>query len=169
MNRKTRLFVSSMVFALFLGYAFNANTYNDFNSQAPSKNHILKADPKTENKTYLGTFKVTGYDLSYQSCEKTPEHPAYGITSSGKSLKNHSRESAMAVAVDPKYISLGSKLLLIFHGDKKDYTGIYTAVDTGSAIKGNRIDLFFGDEGRNVSREAVSFGVSAAEVYILNH
>lgn len=167
MNRKTRLFISFLVFAAFLGFAFEANTSKNFNSQKQAI-HYLKADPYKENKIYLGTFDVTGYDLSYQSCEKLPHHPAYGITSSGSSLKNHSRESAMAVAVDTRYIALGSKLLLIFSGDKKEYTGIYTAVDTGSAIKGNRIDLFFGDTGNSVSHEAIHFGVAPADVYLLN-
>lgn len=168
MNRKTRLVSSLIAFTITLSITFGANTYNDYNSQGLSKSYVLKSDPKKENKTHLGTFKVTGYDLSYQSCGKMPSHPAYGITASGKSLKNHSRESAMAVAVDPRYITIGSKLLLVFHGDKKTYTGIYTAVDTGSAIKGNKLDLFFGDTGNYVSQEVVSFGVSAAEVYLLN-
>lgn len=113
-------------------------------------------------------FEITAYDLSYQSCQKTPEHPAYGITASGVSLKDHTRESAMAIAVDPSQIPLGSKVLIVFEDSSRaKYNGIYTAVDTGGAINGNRIDIFFGDEKENVSNEALNFGRSMAKVKVL--
>ena len=113
-------------------------------------------------------FEITAYDLSYQSCQKTPEHPAYGITASGVSLKDHTRESAMAIAVDPNQIPLGSKVLIVFEDSSRaKYSGVYTAVDTGGAINGNRIDIFFGDEKENVSDEALNFGRSMAKVKVL--
>lgn len=113
-------------------------------------------------------FEITAYDLSYQSCQKTPEHPAYGITASGVSLKDHTRESAMAIAVDPSQIPLGSKVLIVFEDSSRaKYSGVYTAVDTGGAINGNRIDIFFGDEKENVSDEALNFGRSMAKVKVL--
>ena len=113
-------------------------------------------------------FEITAYDLSYQSCQKTPEHPAYGITASGISLKDHTRESAMAIAVDPNQIPLGSKVLIVFEDSSRaKYSGVYTAVDTGGAINGNRIDIFFGDEKENVSDEALNFGRSMAKVKVL--
>lgn len=113
-------------------------------------------------------FEITAYDLSYQSCQKTPEHPAYGITASGVSLKDHTRESAMAIAVDPSQIPLGSKVLIVFEDSSRaKYSGVYTAVDTGGAINGNRIDIFFGDEKENVSNEALNFGRSMAKVKVL--
>ena len=113
-------------------------------------------------------FEITAYDLSYQSCQKTPEHPAYGITASGVSLKDHTRESAMAIAVDPNQIPLGSKVLIVFEDSTRaKYSGVYTAVDTGGSINGNRIDIFFGDEKENVSDEALNFGRSMAKVKVL--
>ena len=113
-------------------------------------------------------FEITAYDLSYQSCQKTPEHPAYGITASGVSLKDHTRESAMAIAVDPSQIPLGYKVLIVFEDSSRaKYSGVYTAVDTGGAINGNRIDIFFGDEKENVSDEALNFGRSMAKVKVL--
>ena len=114
-------------------------------------------------------FEITAYDLSYQSCQKTPEHPAYGITASGVSLKDHTRESAMAIAVDPNQIPLGSKVLIIFEDENRaKYNGVYTAVDTGGAINGNRIDIFFGDEKEDVSNEAIEFGRASAKVLVLS-
>lgn len=54
----------------------------------------------------------------------------------------------MIIAVDPKVIPLGSKVYLSFQDDDyKRYNGVYTARDTGGAIKGNKIDLYMGDFG----------------------
>lgn len=113
---------------------------------------------------------VTGYDLSVQSCGKTEGHPAYGVTASGVSLAGHDLYSARAIAVDPAVIPLGSRVRIIFDNpEASQYNGIYTAVDTGGAIKGTRIDLFFGDEGSGgVSQEALNFGIQDATVYILD-
>jgi 3D (Asp-Asp-Asp) domain-containing protein len=115
-------------------------------------------------------FECTAYDLSYQSCQKDPDHPLFGITASGKSLKNHTRESAMAIAVDPKVIPMGSKVLIVFRDKTREkYSGIYKAVDTGGAIQGKRIDVFFGDFGANISSEAMRFGRVNADVYVLKN
>lgn len=131
-------------------------------------------EPKYEiysiEKTHPITFECTAYDLSYQSCQKNPDHPLFGITASGVSLRNHSRKSAMAIAVDPKVIPLGSKVLIVFKDKMREqYSGIYRAVDTGGAIKGNRIDVFFGDFGEKVSSEAMRFGRVNADVYVLKN
>lgn len=162
-----KLISTSIIFTALLAICFTANTHKDYDSQEVI--HYIKADESApSSKSYMGTYKVTAYDLSYQSCEKMPDHPAYGITASGHSLKDHSRESAMAIAVDPRQIPLGSKVLLVFNGVRSKYTGVYTAVDTGGAITNNRIDVFFGDFKNNVSKEALQFGVTHAEVYVLN-
>lgn len=112
---------------------------------------------------------VTGYDLSVQSCGKTESHPAYGLTASGVRLAGHDLYSARAIAVDPNVIPLGSKVRIKFDNEKMSkYNGVYTAVDTGGAIKGNRIDLFFEDCGSDsVSDEATRFGVQTALVQII--
>ena len=48
------------------------------------------------------------------------------------------------------------------------YNGIYTARDTGGAIKNYKIDLFMGDfQNNQPSQEALNFGVTKAEVTIL--
>ena len=59
------------------------------------------------------------------------------------------------VAVDPKYIPLGAILWVRGYGKA-------IAADTGSAIKGNTIDLFF-----NSRRDARSWGRQITEVCIL--
>ncbi|MCL4441337.1 MAG: 3D domain-containing protein [Firmicutes bacterium] len=60
-----------------------------------------------------------------------------------------------AVAVDPGVIPLGTKLFIEGYGYAK-------ALDIGSAIRGNRIDLFFDTEG-----QALRWGRRSVKVYIL--
>ncbi len=69
------------------------------------------------------------------------------------------------IAVDPKLIPLGTKLYVTGY----DYNGlpkggmVATATDTGSAIKGNRIDIFV----PGTSSQAMSFGIQNVKVFIL--
>ena len=60
-----------------------------------------------------------------------------------------------AVAVDPSVIRLGTRLYVEGYGYAK-------ALDIGSAIKGNRIDLFFDTE-----KEAIKWGRRTVKVYVL--
>lgn len=117
----------------------------------------------------LGEFTVTCYDLSVQACGKPIGSKGYGITASGISLKGHTWETARAIAVDPKVIPLGSKVELIFTNEKySQYNGIYHAVDTGGAIKGNKIDFFLGDFNQNKTHQSVwDFGRTRAVVKVL--
>ena len=47
--------------------------------------------------------------------------------------------------------------------------GVYVAEDTGSLIKGNKIDIFFGEDNRRDGRQqkALEFGIQLVEVYLL--
>jgi 3D (Asp-Asp-Asp) domain-containing protein len=91
------------------------------------------------------------------------------VTRSGFNLSNLSRKDAMTIAVDPKRIPIGSKVLLIFEDPRyKQYNGVYTARDVGGAIKGNKIDLFLGDHRSNKTAQVVwDFGRTKAKVIIL--
>jgi resuscitation-promoting factor RpfB len=73
-----------------------------------------------------------------------------GITASGR-VAGHG-----VVAVDPRIIPLGSRLFIPGYGSA-------VAGDTGSAIRGNRIDLGF-----NSLRDALLFGRRAITVYVLH-
>lgn len=68
-----------------------------------------------------------------------------------------------AVAVDPRVIPLGSRLYITSPDGKSWIYGTAIAEDTGSAIKGNRIDLYF-----NTQSECRNFGVRGAKIYVLN-
>jgi len=102
------------------------------------------------------TCNATAYDLSFQSCGKTPDHPAYGITASG------TRAHYGTVAVDPRVIPLGTRMY-IESADGSFVYGYCVAEDTGGAIKGNKVDLFFDTTG-----ECMQFGRRSVNVYILD-
>lgn len=77
-----------------------------------------------------------------------------GITASGKAIQ------LGMIAVDPRVIPLGTKVYLT--GSWGDM-GVHAAEDTGGSIKGNRIDVYLGDD-YNLLRQ---FGRRSMRVYIL--
>jgi 3D (Asp-Asp-Asp) domain-containing protein len=98
------------------------------------------------------TSTLTAYTAGKESTGKTPSHPQYGITYSGVVA-----EEGRTVAVDPKVIPLGSTVYI-------EGIGIRKAEDTGSAIKGSKIDVFMNDVG-----EARTFGVKRnVKVFVLS-
>jgi len=102
------------------------------------------------------TCNATAYDLSFQSCGKWPGDPGYGITASGTHAKYGT------VAVDPRVIPLGTRMY-IESADGSFVYGYCVAEDTGGAIKGNKVDLFF-----NSYSECMQFGRRNVNVYILD-
>lgn len=98
---------------------------------------------------------ATAYDLSFESTGKNPGDPYYGITASG------AKAQPGTVAVDPSVIPLGTKLYIASIDGSPDY-GFATALDTGGAIKGNRIDLFMENKA-----DCYKFGIRQVKVYIL--
>ncbi|WP_310832345.1 3D domain-containing protein [Paenibacillus pedocola] len=78
---------------------------------------------------------ATGYTAGYESTGKTAKHPQYGITYSGVKVRRD-KNAVSTIAADPKVLPLGSILYIPGYG--------YAVVaDTGSAIKGRKIDLYF--------------------------
>ncbi len=112
-------------------------------------------NPKNLKYKRLLKCTATAYDLSYQSCGKRPGDKGYGITATG------TRACYGTVAVDPSVIPLGSKLY-IETTDGSFIYGYSTALDTGGAIKGNKVDLFF-----DTMAQCMSFGRRSVNVYIL--
>lgn len=92
---------------------------------------------------YLGEFTITHYCACKVCCGKWAD----GITASGKTAVE-----GVTIAVDTKVIPLGSEVII------DGWT--YIAQDTGSAIKGNRIDIFIDDHDR-----ALKMGKYQANVY----
>jgi 3D (Asp-Asp-Asp) domain-containing protein len=84
---------------------------------------------------FLGSEEVvaTGYYAGKESTGKSPGHPQYGITSSGVRVK---MGVLSTIAADPNVFPMGTILYIPGYG-----YGI--VADTGSAIKGKKIDLYF--------------------------
>jgi 3D (Asp-Asp-Asp) domain-containing protein len=87
--------------------------------------------------SHLAAVEVvaTGYYAGKESTGKNPGHPEYGVTFSGMKVQRD-KNSFSTIAADPIVFPIGSVLYIPGYG-----YGI--VADTGSAIKGNRIDLYF--------------------------
>lgn len=90
----------------------------------------------------------------------TMQGTAYDPTAGSKTAMG-TRARVGAVAVDPKVIPLGTKLYIESMDSFPTY-GFAVAEDTGGAIKGNRIDLFY-----NTNAQANRFGRRNVKVYVL--
>lgn len=107
-------------------------------------------------KESLGEFKLT----AYCSCEKCCGKWALNRPKddNGKDIVYGSNGTVLiagtSIAVDPSVIPYGSKVEINGH--------TYTAHDTGGAIKGNRIDVYFDSH-----QDALNFGVQYAEVFLI--
>ena len=135
-----------------------------FNKKHTVQGVESRGDAYNERQDYI-IITATAYDLSVASCGKSRNHPEYGITASGIRAKTN-----RTVAVDPKVIPLGTYLYIEFPEEYSDRNGIYVAEDTGSAIKGNKIDIFLGEDkpGENtINKECFKFGKQQVKVFIL--
>lgn len=81
-------------------------------------------------------MRSTTYTASYADTGKKPGDPGFGRTATGTLAKKGT------VAVDPRVIPLGTRLYIACPGAKEDY-GYAVAEDTGGAIKGDLIDLYY--------------------------
>ena len=93
---------------------------------------------------------LTHYCICKKCCGKDEDHPAYGITASGRAA-----EPYVSVAVDPALIPLGSEVYVDYgDGEMRQYR----ADDTG--VAGAHIDLCV--EGH---QEALNLGVMTVTAY----
>lgn len=95
------------------------------------------------------TMNATAYSAHYASTGKNPGDPGFGITATGMVAEYG------VVAVDPSVIPLRTKVYV-------EGYGYAIAGDTGSDIRGNRIDLCF-----DTHQEAVNFGRRLVHVYVV--
>ena len=121
-------------------YMTEEEVQEDYENQKISEALLAKAN-KIENCT------VTHYDCCVLCCGKTD-----GITASGVKAT-----PGVTVAVDTSIIPLGSDVLVDYGDGVINY---YRADDTGSAIKGNELDLCVSSH-----QEAINLGVRTATVY----
>jgi len=99
------------------------------------------------------TVVATGYTAGFESTGKNPGDPSYGITYSGIQVK---RDLFSTIAADINVFPIGTILFI------PDY-GFGVVADTGSAIKGNKIDLYF-ETVEDVYNE---WGKRTVDVYVV--
>ncbi|MFJ7747413.1 LysM peptidoglycan-binding domain-containing protein [Peribacillus sp. NPDC097295] len=99
-----------------------------------------------ENVAKEMTVRATAYTADCQGCS--------GVTATGVDLKANPNEKV--ISVDPSVIPLGTKVYV-------EGYGYATAADTGSAIKGNKVDLFVPNK-----EDALNWGVKNVNLKILN-
>lgn len=117
------------------------------NNTAPKENTpeaITPPSNTTASKELI--VEASAYTASCEGCS--------GITATGINLKTNPH--AKVISVDPTVIPLGSKVYVEGYGEA-------IAGDTGGAINGNRIDVFFPSQ-----QDAINFGVKQLKVTILD-
>lgn len=96
---------------------------------------------------------ATGYTAGYESTGKTEAHPEFGITYSGVKVK---RDLYSTIAADLDVYPIGTILYIPSYG--------YGVVaDKGSAIQGNKIDLYY-ESVEDVYNE---WGKRQLDVYVI--
>lgn len=131
-------------------YAYINNNYLSLNKKdikRVNKEITHKTIPNSSSSqkgTYLGSFSTTAYCNCSKCCGKW----AGGPTASGTTPT-----AGRTIAVDPKVIPLGTKVII--NGKT------YIAEDTGSAIKGNKIDIYHSSHS-----SALQWGRRTVDVYL---
>jgi len=98
---------------------------------------------------------ATGYYAGPESTGKKPGHPGYGITYSGVKVRRQP-QSLSTIAADPEVFPIGTVLYVPGYG-------LGVVADTGNAIKGNKIDLYFETKDQ-IYRE---WGKKTVTVYLI--
>lgn len=101
------------------------------------------SEPEEPQYEYLGEFTITAYCPCKKCCGKCAD----GLTASGVLAEPG------VIAVDPQIIPLGSVVMI----DGQEYR----AEDTGSGIKGNRIDIYMDSHSA-----ACNYGIQTHEVWL---
>lgn len=116
----------------------------------------LSRGSSVSNITYRKVIKAqaTAYTADFASTGKRPGDKGFGKTATG-TVARRDPNGYSSIAVDPRVIPLGTKLYIEGYG-----YGI--AEDTGGAIKGNIVDVFF-----DTATDCFKWGRRSVNVYIL--
>lgn len=132
----------------------NIKSWNNLKSDTIKINQRLKiAKPNTSVSRSTSSQSVKEFYVSATA------YTAYcsgcsGITKTGINLRKN--PNLKVIAVDPRVIPLGTKVYV-------EGYGYAIAGDTGSAIKGNKIDVFFPKQS-----QALNWGRKKVKIKILN-
>jgi 3D (Asp-Asp-Asp) domain-containing protein len=143
----------------FLGLTFKSmNNEHTIDTKVSSSVEAINHDVSLEeafdwSKYPTKQVVATGYTAGIESTGKQPDHPSYGITYSGVKVK---RDLYSTVAADPNVFPIGTILFI------PDY-GYGVVADTGGAIKGNRLDLYY----ETVKDVYNNWGKKQLDIYVI--
>lgn len=113
--------------------------------------------PSSDLMSYVGGFDLTAYCPCEDCCgEYGRNRPIVNHQLVVNTASGAFAEEGVTVAVDPTVIPYGTKIYI-------EGVGVRVAQDTGSSIKGDKIDVYYENH-----QDAVNFGVSNRRVWIIN-
>ncbi|KJR47186.1 Cell wall-binding protein [Desulfosporosinus sp. I2] len=144
------------------GQPVDQQVKSSYELKSPKKEIIIQNSKPIPPKKIIvqtpkpGNIESQPIDLTNFKISKTfnVEATAYTYTGSNTATGVPPREGL--IAVDPKIIAMGSKVYV-------EGYGYAIAADTGGAILGNRIDVFFG-----TLRQCIDWGRKPVRIHILN-
>jgi len=120
-------------------------------AKSPAVSTLSKNGITFEAKKILKNVTLTAYDAGVSSTGKSKKHPQYGITASGTRV-----QEGRTISVDPNVIPMGWWVYIEGYGFRR-------AEDKGSAVKGNKIDIYY-----DSAKTANSFGTKrGVTVYVI--
>lgn len=102
-------------------------------ASSPNVDEVSKNGVNFSYKQILKNVTLTAYSAGASSTGKDASHPQYGKTSSGTTVTE-----GRTIAVDKNVIPMGWWVYI-------EGIGFRRAEDTGSGVKGNKIDVYFSD------------------------
>lgn len=137
-----------------------------------STNQTAKASTVKTSNTSKSSVSTTSNTTSKVKATYTMSARAYTTAANGdpntsgkwgnKTASGTTPKQGRTIAVDKSLIPLGTKVRLTFPKGWEHLNGIYYAEDTGSAIKGLKIDVFF-----NSYNTCIQFGKRTVKLEVL--
>lgn len=119
------------------------------------RNQVVAVGTKSTGVHALNVNTASGKDIYVSSTAYTAScNGCSGVTATGLNLKNN--PNAKVIAVDPNIIPIGSQVFV-------EGYGYAVAADTGGAIRGHKIDVFFPS-----TSDAYRWGVKKVKVRIID-
>ena len=131
-----------------------------FELKSPKPETVLRnSKPAVKKKVTISrnSSERTGPELNNANILKTMTVEATAYTFTGNKTATGIAPKEGLIAVDPRVIALGSNVYI-------EGYGYAVAADTGGAIQGNRIDVFY-----STMRRCIDWGRRSVKIYILNY
>lgn len=144
------------------GQPIDQQVLSNYELKSPKKEVIIQ-NSKPVPKVVVQTSKPEDtyterapMNLSDLNISRTLNVEATAYTYTGNNTATGVKPREGLIAVDPKVIAMGSQVYV-------EGYGYAIAADTGGAIKGNRIDVFFG-----TLRQCIDWGRKPVQIHVLN-